>query len=312
VFIPYDGFESAEATLIDMKRAGLPQNIDALVAVTNLWLPASPYEISRAVSARRMKLLNSGMSSFAPALRDYEEQRVLSAEAGRRIRSICPSATIRTDSLQDVAVITGEILRKAKAWGAELIIIGSNTSPSPDITDYAGPALRIARDAHCSVRIARTLDRWVGSPVQIIIAVDESVSDSIARTIQAVALRFWPAGSHARIVAVRKDPSGREMKSEDSRVLERWANALRSIGLKASIAIKYGPPQDLLLQEARDLKADCIFLDARGFETAKTDSRSLSRVAAGLVLGAHCPVEVVRQNSPTNQDTYRPLSSKRV
>ncbi len=78
VFIPYDGSESSDTALDNLKRAGLPQGLEALVAVTEVWLPLSAYEITQAVSARRMKLLASGISSFAPALREYEEQRVLS------------------------------------------------------------------------------------------------------------------------------------------------------------------------------------------------------------------------------------------
>src|SRR6185436_4400767 len=79
VFIPYDGSESSDTALDDLKRAGLPPQLEALVAVTQVWLPLSPYEITHAVSARRMKLLTSGLSSFVPALRDHEEQRVLSS-----------------------------------------------------------------------------------------------------------------------------------------------------------------------------------------------------------------------------------------
>jgi hypothetical protein len=57
VLIPYDGSESGDAALDDLRRAGLPQALDAIVAVTNVWLPLSPYEITRAVSARRMMVL---------------------------------------------------------------------------------------------------------------------------------------------------------------------------------------------------------------------------------------------------------------
>jgi hypothetical protein len=71
VLIPYDGSESAEMALDDLRRAGLPQALDALVAVTNVWLPLSPYEITRAVSARRMRVLTAGAASFVPALRDH-------------------------------------------------------------------------------------------------------------------------------------------------------------------------------------------------------------------------------------------------
>ena len=72
VLIPYDGSETAEATLQDLSRAGLPRELDALIAITQVWLPSSPYEITSAVSARRLKLLTSGLS---PMCRRYRSMK---------------------------------------------------------------------------------------------------------------------------------------------------------------------------------------------------------------------------------------------
>lgn len=298
VFIPYDGSESSDTALDNLKRAGLPQGFEALVAVTEVWLPLSPYEVTHAVSAHRMKLLTSGVSSFVPALREHEEQRVLSLEADRRIRSIFPSVTVKTEVMQEMAVAS-EILGKVKSWGAELIILGAKTSPSPHITDYVGPALRVARDAPCSVRIARTSNGKDDAPVQILIGVDES--DSTDWVVQAVAERFWPVGSKASLVAVRKsDPRDPVRELEPSLALERQADRLRATGLEVSIGIKYGQPQDLLLQEARDLSADCIFIDSHGSDRRQSDgsdSRGLGKAAEAILLGAHCSVEIVRSKN---------------
>ena len=202
VLIPYDGSESAEMALEDLRRAGLPLALDAILAVTNVWLPLSPYEITRAVNARRMRVLTAGASSFAPALKDHEEQRVLSLDAERRLSSIFPSSKVRAEAMQDTATVANEIVRKAKQWGAELIIVGSNTSPSPQITDYAGPALKVAGEAHCSVRIARKSDRKDESPIRNIIGVDGSIS--AAGVVDAVADRVWPKATETRLVVVRR------------------------------------------------------------------------------------------------------------
>jgi nucleotide-binding universal stress UspA family protein len=293
VLIPYDGSESAEMALDDLRRAGLPQTLDAIVAVTNVWLPLSPYEITRAVSARRMRVLTAGASSFAPALRDHEEQRVLSLEAERRISSIFPSGTVRAEAMQDTATVANEILRKAKQWGAELIIVGSNTSPSPHITDYAGPALKVAREAHCSVRIARASERKDDSPIRIIIGVDGSTS--AADVVDAVADRVWPQRSETRLVAVRKDgPRDPRRDGETTLRLDAAAQTLRAKGLTVSIAIRDGKPQDVLLHEAREFAADCIFIHSRGLSRELNEGPGLCKAAAALVLGAHCSVEVVR------------------
>ena len=190
VFILYDGSETAEATLKGLNRAGLPDEFEALVGVTQVWLPLSPYEITRAVNARRLKLLTSGLSSHVPALQDHEEQRVLSLEVEDRLRSMFPAALIKTEAFQDTTAMAQTILRKAKHCDAELIVLGSQISPSSQITDYAGPAFRVAQDAHCSVRIARPSDRKTDSAIQILICVDESSSSH--NVVNAVSDRIWP------------------------------------------------------------------------------------------------------------------------
>jgi nucleotide-binding universal stress UspA family protein len=285
VLIPYDGSESAEMALDDLSRAGLPQTLDAIVAVTNVWLPLSPYEITRAVSARRMRVLTAGAASFVPALRGYEEHRVLSREAERQISSIFPAGTVRTEAMQDTATVTNEILRKAKQWGAELIILGSNTSPSPYITDYAGPALKLARQAHCSVRIARASDRKDDSPVRIIIGVNGFTS--AVDVVDAVADRVWPEGSETRLVAVRKDgPRNPGKDSEISVKLDQAAQTLRAKGLTVSIAIRDGKPQDVLLHEAHEFGADCIFIESSHELNDAHNGPDLRKGRRGTCLGS--------------------------
>lgn len=299
VLIPYDGSQSAEMALDDLRRAGLPQALEAMVAVTNVWLPLSPYEITRTVSARRLKVLTAGVSSFAPALRDHEEQRVLSLEAEGRISSIFPSGTVRVEAMQDTATVANEILRKAKQWGAELIIVGSNISPSPHITDYGEPALKVAREAHCSVRIARAAGRKADSPIRIIIGVDGS--PLAAHAVDEVTDRVWPPASEARLVAVRKAGPRDPRKDADTTVmLDQAAQTLRAKGLTVSISIRDGKPQDVLLHEACEFAADGIFIDSRGLSPELDQNygqRGLSKAAEALALGAHCSVEIVRKKN---------------
>jgi nucleotide-binding universal stress UspA family protein len=220
----------------------------------------------------------------------------LSLEAKRRISSIFPSGTVRAEAMQDSATVANEILRRAKQWGVELIIVGSNTSPSPHITDYAGPALKVAREADCSVRIARTSDRRVDSPIRIIIGTDGAASAT--HVIDAVVDRVWPQGSEIRLVAVRKDgPHDFRREAKTTLMLDAAAQTLRAKGLTVSTVIRDGKPQDALLREAREFAADCIFIDSHGFSHALVeggDRRGLGTVAEALSLGAQCSVEVVR------------------
>ena len=296
VLIPYDGSDGADTALRDLERAGLPQRFEALIAVTEVWLPSSPHEITRAVAARRLKLLTSGMSSFAPARRDCEEQRVLSREADRRIRSMFPSAHVTTEILEESTSIASDIVRVAKSCGVELIVVGSQGSPSPHIKDYAATALRLARSADCSVRIARPSERSAGAPAQIMIGAD--LSKSMERVVKVVSERVWPAGTKVNMV-ITGEPGPRDPVRESQTVLalEGLASTLAGRHLKVSIAVKYGQqPEDLLLDHAREISADCIFLEADmlAHRQGNGDSGVLSKVAQSVVLGAPCSVEVVR------------------
>jgi nucleotide-binding universal stress UspA family protein len=303
VLIPYDGSDGAETAITDLKRAGLPQQVEALIAVTEVWLPSSPYEITRAVSARRMKLLTSGLSSFAPAMRDCEEQRVLSREARNRIRSMFPSANVRTEAMQESTSVTTDIVQKAKSYGAELIVLGAQPGPSPDITDYAGPALSVARAAQCSVRIARPSRKNVHSPIHIVIGLDET--ESMERVIDAVSKRVWPIGTKVDVVVIGKlKPRHPVYESQRTHTLEELVSKLRAGGLNVSIAVKYGEFQGLLLEHAKDSLADCIFIDADVMAHRQGTGKELSNVAQSVVLGAPCSVEIVRPRTITGEWLY--------
>jgi hypothetical protein len=295
IFIPYDGSETADATLTGLSRAGLPNEIEALVAVTDVWLPLSPREITRTVDARRLKLLTSGLSSHAPALQDHEEQRVLSIEAKRRLRSMFPSGVVKTESFQDTSAVAETILRKAKHWDAELIILGANTSPSQQITDYVGPALRVAHDAHCSVRIARRSDFKAESAIKIIIVVDES--SSAHNVVQAVAGRNWPTGTIANIVVTRT-PGPRRVTTdaEAAQVLDSWTHVLRAAGLEVSMTIADDQPEAVLLHHSQQAPVDCVFVDSQHAQDEVVEGSGLSQLVKTLILGAHCSVEVIRSN----------------
>jgi nucleotide-binding universal stress UspA family protein len=300
VLIPYDGSTGAETAIDDLKRAGLPQKFEALVAVTEVWLPSSPYEITRAVSARRLKLLTSGLSSFAPAMRDCEEQRVLSREADHRIRSMFPSANVTTEGMQESTSVMSAVVQKAKSYGAELIVLGAQLSPSPNITDYAGPALGVARAANCSVRIARPSERNVHSPIHIVIGLDET--QSMERIIEAVSERVWPVGTKVDVVVIGElRPRDPLRESETIRTLEEFVSKLRAGGANVSIARKYGEAEELLLEHAKDISADCIFIDANIMARGQGTRTELSDVAQSVVLGARSSVEIVRQGTVTRE-----------
>ena len=159
---------------------------------------------------------------------------------------------------------------------------------------YAGPALRVALDAHCSVRIARPSDRKSDSAKQIVIFIDESSSSH--NVVNAVGERIWPTGTIANIVLTRK-PGPRQVRrdAETAQVLDALADTLRAKGLEVSTAIEDGQPEEVLLRKSAESSVGCVFVDPYHGE-GDVDASGISAGVKALILGAQCSVEVVRAN----------------
>jgi len=322
VLIVYDGSENSDVALDDLSRAGLPRGVEALALVTDVCLPSSPEDINRAVAERRMMVLKSGVSSFVPALRDAEQERVMSDKAKSRLRSIFPMGEVKSEALSERNSIRRCMVRRAEAWGADLIVIGSPTSPSPQITDYSGAAVEIAAQSHCSARIARPSAAVADAPARILIGVDGWPDAN--KCFRAVAQRSWPKESEARVVLIPK-PGARiglvptaavptldrdTPRPSSVNTIEQGVEELRASGLKVSVSLRKHLPLDVLIEEAREWSADCLFVDALGFSRrpgCSNDVPPLSNVVKALAIGAPCSVEIVRGHS-LNQEYLRPAA----
>jgi nucleotide-binding universal stress UspA family protein len=84
---------------------------------------------------------------------------------------------------------------------------------------------------------------------------------------------------------------------DDSTVLaqsiaDSLAEKLRAAGLIATAIASEGDPKRVLLDEAEEWQADCIFVGARGLR--RIARFLLGSVSAGVAAQANCSVEVVR------------------
>ena len=123
--------------------------------------------------------------------------------------------------------------------------------------------------------------------------------------------RVWPAGTEARIVAVDEGSgpvrladatpkleelgTGRnEGPPVNARLMAEGARVvLMAKGLNASVVVREGDPRRVLVEEAERWSADTVFVGSHGLERPG-DRSGLGGVAAALVTGAPCSVEVVR------------------
>jgi nucleotide-binding universal stress UspA family protein len=164
---------------------------------------------------------------------------------------------------------------------------------------------KILAEAHCSVRVGRSRSQTAEPPLRLLIGVDGSPDAEAA--VRAVAGREWPAGSAARLVTVLDTrmftalafmpPAWATAGDENEqawvpRMVEAMAEPLRTRGLIVSSVTKEGDPKQVLLDEAAQWEADCLFVGARGL--SRIERFLIGSVSVAVAARAQCTVEVVR------------------
>ncbi len=202
------------------------------------------------------------------------------------------------------------VLQKADNWKPDLIVVGSQGRSALGRLVMGSVSQKILTEARCSVRIARGRVEVDESPVRIMLGVDGSPGAELA--LRVAATRAWPAGSEARVVVVDDPllpttlgnviPPLNEWIEESNEGERAWAqkmadaaaNMLRGAGLTVSTVIKEGDPKRVLVAEAAEWGADCIFVGSTGFSN-RFERFLLGSVSAAVAARAHCSVEVVRE-----------------
>ena len=288
ILIAYDGSDWSDAALDDLRRAGLPGRAEALVVVTDVWLTSSPAEFSSAVARRRT--LSAETSSFAPALREVEEERALTREAKRRIRALFPAWDVRAEAAAGTGTVASALLRRASSWGADLLVIGSGRRPARDQT--VGDAARLAAEAPCSVRVARPAAGAPGSALRLLVAEDGPPGSGGA--FRAIASREWPPGSECHVIAGAQP-------NHDA------AETLRAAGLRISTVVLEGDLGRSLAEEAGRWGADCIFVGTHGHD-GEAGQRIPVGLITSLVASSPCSVEVARSSMRATAGAFVPIA----
>jgi nucleotide-binding universal stress UspA family protein len=294
ILIAYDGSESAGAALSDLPRAGLSDEADALLFVSDIWLPSSHSEFSRAGFLRRQ--LTAGSSSFAPASRAVEEERALSREASRRFRSLFPAWDVRVETSWGLGMPDSELIRRAISWKADLIVVGSKGYSTADGNGPRHASHKVVGEAPCSVRISRPASGAAEAAVRLVVGADGSTDSHTALT--TIASRKWPAGSECRVVMLSDSVTPPVLQAVEE---------VRGAGLKTSIIVRRGDPQAILAGMAREWGADCIFVGSNGHD-GKSDPPGFGSVAASLAACAPCSVEVARTGLWATAGAFIPLA----
>jgi nucleotide-binding universal stress UspA family protein len=310
ILLAYDGSESADAALRDLKRAGLPDEAEALiVSVADVFMPAamSNYEIAeQALASRRVTAsLRVAQKQRAHVLL---QAKAFTTQGGERVRSYFPGWHVREEVLAGQPA--QELISRTAEWKPDLVVVGSHGHSLAGRLILGSVSKKIVTDSHHSVRVTRgTPEKNDFDPIKIVIGIDGS--SEAEHAVRAVGRRIWPDQTEVRIIAVDDGTSParisrilpitaatiRDEHEESALAAQRmvdWAeNELSVIGLNVSVAIERGDPQRVLIHHAQKWDADAIFVGGRRFSSA-FERFQLGSVATGLVTKAHCTVEVVR------------------
>src|SRR5215813_2953504 len=290
IVIGYDGSEHADAALDDLRRAGLPRDLEALiVSVAEGATPLSvPGIAENGLDPERIATAVTYASNAIAQAKEFARL------GGERIRSSFPEWEVSAEYL--VGDPADALMEQATNWGADLIVVGSQGRSAIGRLILGSVSRKIVTEASCSVRVARATAKKEDLSARIVIGMDGSSFANAA--VDAVTARRWPAGVEARIVTVTKPfhmyGETPAMQMSRARVIQDAAMAeISEAGLAVSSKVIEGDPKRALIEEADAWGANCIFIGSRGLNGA-LQRFFLGSVSTGVVTNASCSVEVVR------------------
>ena len=278
IILSYDGSDCATDALHELKRAGLPDEGEALIlAVAESW-PAP-------VGPDGQKLDVSPLADEASALKLANDARALFSE-------LFPGWQVEAEGRQGSP--SHKVVERADYWDADLIVIGSHGLNAVERFVFGSISQQVVTSAHCSVRVARGNPHRQDEPVRLLIGVDGSEDSTTA--VEAVLSRNWPANTKVWLVTAvgsyfEQDANSRE-KEQFEELHEQIEERLKEKGLSTASIVDYTDPKHLILALAKEYEIDCVFLGSRGL--TRFERTLLGSVSASITARAHCSVEIVR------------------
>lgn len=298
VVIGYDGSKWARGAIGDLARAGLPEDAHAIVisATEPLVDPLVGYAPFVAVVPDDSGPRDDSGTLAETAMKEAER---LAQEGASWVRNVCPAWTVNWETSEDSPAHA--IIGAATAHSADLIVVGSRGRSKLRRLLAGSVSQEVMRSAHCSVRCVHEHAEHASGPLRLIVAFDPAqMSQAVLRE---VAMRRWPEGStlclltvatrqYALAVAGGPGSSG-VWDTVDTTALE----VLEAAGYRAEHIARHGDATRLILEEAQEWGAECIFITPRAFATPGRPK--VSPVTRSVCAAAPCSVEVVRGHGVT-------------
>ncbi len=199
-----------------------------------------------------------------------------------RVATCMPSA--RVDLFIEQGRAHVGIVRRAEAWAADLIVIGSYGRAGLPRLQLGSVAEQVVRYAHCSVLTVRPTPN-VGPVV-----VGTDLSDPALPAITFGAAEARRRGARLVVVhSVEYASLDEPLRATATQALRR---ALRRSGADGDTVVGEGPAADAIVRCATDVEAALVVMGTRG--RAGIVRIALGSVAERVTRAAPCPVVVVR------------------
>ncbi|MCS7080551.1 MAG: universal stress protein [Chloracidobacterium sp.] len=306
VLVATDGSPASFAAISDLIHAGLPPEGEAVVlSVADrvpLFPPRTPEEMLYLEDAR-LAVPRHWARSAADILR-------------RRF----PHWTVREETRAGAPA--REILKFANEWSPDLIVLGSHGRSTLGRLFFGSVSRKVMLEARTSVRIGRRLERPEGTPLRLLVGVDETPASEVV--IAALAARHFSPDTQVKVVtatgvfeyfssdilgsSVAVVPSDtidelrRAAADAATAVQEKLLAAYPDLKVEVSREVIEGDPKSVLLDIAEKWPADAILLGTR--DLSGPERFFIGSVSSAIVAHAPCTVEIVRRRAaeaPTEQ-----------
>lgn len=99
ILIAYDGSACSDAALDDLKTAGFPHDVNAVVmSVAEVWLPPPPEGMSISEYARNLRSHPQAFKAWQTHAKEITEAEGLAKEAESRLRRNFPTWQIKSEA----------------------------------------------------------------------------------------------------------------------------------------------------------------------------------------------------------------------
>ena len=304
LLIAYDGSLTAKRAIEMLTKAGFAQTgmQVRVLAVEEPQVTAAPVlnlDVHQSIGAYQMERERE--------ILDYavETSEHVAYEGESMVRKIFPDWDINACSRVGSPAET--ILEMAAAWKPDLIVLGSHGRSTVQRLLMGSVSMRVMREANTAVRITRNGSNGKdGAPPVLLFAFD--ASSGASKVVRELLRRSWPDHTQLHIVSVidvgilstrnylwlvGSDIAEYEKMNETriEHAVHDLEHALSSrFDVTSSILI--GSPVHEILNQARRLHADTVFLGSRGL--SHLERLLLGSVVQGVASHVETTVEIIR------------------